>query len=358
LGAGHPNLEISYGWDAAAKKATVTIAQTQEGAGVTRVFDLPLTVDIYDNSGKAVRKNIRVSQRKQSFSFDADSKPALINVDATKTLLCVKTDQHTPEEWAFQYRHAPLFRDRWEALEGLQGEPTPLSQQIGMEALKDNSPAIRLRALSAYDANNTDMLADVERMASSDPDNMVRANCISILAELKDKKYIPIFEKGMGNTQPYSVVSPSLMGLYQADPEAALKASKVLQNDESDAFTEVLSTMYSEDPKEENKAYFDNKLEKIDGFPSFPFINNYQKFLIGLHNNEALDAGIEKLKAIALNLSTSEWRRFASTKALFDLRNTVREMGQEEKAVALEKMIADIKANETDQMLKTYYDGF
>ena len=66
----------------------------------------------------------------------------------------------------------------------------------------------------------------------------------------------------------------------------------------------------------------------------------------------------EKLKAIALNLSTSEWRRFASTKALFDLRNTVREMGQEEKAVALEKMIADIKANETDQMLKTYYDGF
>jgi aminopeptidase N len=358
LGAGHPTLEISYGWDETNKKASVSIAQMQEGENVARVFDLPLAVDIYDNAGKAVRKNIRVSQRKQTFLFDAPSKPALINVDATKSLLCVKTDNHTPEEWAFQYRNAPLFRDRWEALESLQAEPTDRAAEIAKAALNDKSPAIRLKALGVSDPNDALVLADIERMAASDPDHQVRATCVSILAEKGDKKYVPLFEKSMGEDQPYSVVRPAFMGLSKADPPAAIKASKVLQNDDSDAFTEVLSTMYAESPSLDNLPFFEKQLDKIDGFQAFPLFNNYQQFLLGLNDPALLDAGVEKLKLIALNLKSSEWRRFAATKSIADIRNSLRGKGLDAKADLMEKVISEIKANETDPMLKTYYDGF
>jgi aminopeptidase N len=356
--SGHPNLMISYAWDATTNQATVNIDQTQEGDGIPRVFNLPLAVDIYDDNGAVVRKNIRVTQRSQQFTFDLPAKPALINVDATKTLLCVKTDDHTQAEWAFQYHHAPLFRDRWEALENLRSVDEDLSKQVVREALQDKSSDIRLSALSASDSNDPATLALVEKMASEDPDNQVRANCIGLLAEKSDPRYIPVFERGIAEDQPYSVAGQALLGLYKTDPPAAIKASKLLVNDESDAFTEVLSMLYAENPVLENLPFFEQKIDKIDGFPTFPFFASYQQFLLGLQDQSILDAGVDKLKSIALNHQASEWRRFAATKSIADIRNALVAKGNTAQVQLLDKMIEEIKANETDPLLKTYYDGF
>jgi aminopeptidase N len=358
LGAGHPMLNISYSWDESAKKAAVNIVQTQEGAGIAYVFDLPLAVDVYDNTGKATRKNIRVSKRNQTFYFDAATKPALINVDATKTLLCVKNDAHTPDEWAFQFRHAPLFRDRWEALENIQAETTDLAPQISLEALRDKSAAIRLKALSGANPANPEVLAEIERLAVEEPDFQVRATCLSMLIELEDKKYISTFEKGMAPNQSNTIIGLSLMGIYKVDPAAGLVAAKILQNDESDAFIDVLSTLYAENPALENLPFFEQKMDKIDGYPAFQFFNSYQQFLLGLKNQAQLESGIQKLKTVATNLKTSEWRRFATTKGLADMRNALRELGDTEQVALINNIITEIKANETDPLLKTYYDGF
>lgn len=358
LGAGHPILEISYAWDESAKKAAVTITQSQEGQDIARVFNLPLEVDVYNQAGVAERKQIRVTKRNQTFYFDAPAKPALINVDATKSLLSAKTDLHTSEEWAFQYRHAPLFRDRWDALENLQFEGSELAMEVSREALKDKSASIRLKALGFINPEEPAVLAAIENMAASDPDYEVRANCLQFLADKGEAKYKPIFEKGMGADQPYNVVSASLSGLVKIDPVAAAGLAKSLENEEGDAFTGVLAEIYAQKPDVANLGFFEKKMETVDGFPAFPFFDYYTKFLIGLNNPATLDAGVEKLKMIAMNLKTSEWRRFATTKATSDLRNYLRGQGDETKAAVLDQIIANIKANETDPMLKQYYEGF
>jgi aminopeptidase N len=357
LEAGHPDLVINYNWIEATKKAVVNITQIQGDEG-TRIFNLPLAIDVYDQSGKAVRHQVRMTQLNQEFSFDAPAKPALVNVDATKTLLCVKADNHTPEEWAFQYRHAPLFRDRWEALEHLQDFPPDLADAIALEAMGDKSAAIRRRALGGYNPNNPAHFALVEKIALTDSDPQVRTFCMMVLGETKDKKYIPVYEKSMANDQPYSVASAAFMSLGLADADAALRLATTLQSDETEAFTEAITNLYAEHPAVEHLAYFDKKMDVIDDYPTFPFFTNYQKILFALNDAAQIDAGLAKLKSIAMNLKTSEWRRFAATKAIADLRNTMRENAQTTKADALDKVIAEIKANETDQMLKTYYDGF
>ncbi len=358
LGAGHPELDIEYGWDIDAKKASVTVVQIQEGQNVARIFDLPLSVDIYEVSGKSRRENIRLTKRSQTFTFDCSSKPALINFDATKTLLCQKTDRHNAQEWAFMYRNAPLYRDRIEAFEALQAEPSALSVAIAEAALADKYYGIRQRALSADGMDGIGSRPVIARLAESEPDPGVRAQAITILGNTGDKQYLPILQKNMGNEQAYSVVGAALSALQKLDPAAAREASKGLQNDESEAFTPVLAELYAAEPDRSSLSFFEQKLDKADGFSAFPFFDNYQKFLIGLGDATLLDTSVEKFKSISLNLQTSEWRRFGATKAIADLRNHFRENGNAAKVAELEAIITEIRAKETDPTLKLYYDMF
>ncbi|MEO6039020.1 MAG: DUF3458 domain-containing protein, partial [Saprospiraceae bacterium] len=356
--AGHPMLDIKYGWDEATKKASVTITQSQDGQGVAHVFDLPMAVDLYDANGKATRQRIRMTKREQTFTFDVPAKPALINVDAEKNLLCVKTDNHTPEEFAFLYRHAPLFRDRHEGLTGLKGADSPLVTPVLAEALHDKFWSLRLEALDQPDLKNAAVLAAVAKLADSDPEPSVRATAITLLGETGDKKYVPILQKGLESTQPYSVVGSSLGALTKLDPSAALAASKSLQNDDSDAIIATLAELYSTTPDLANLPFYDQKMDKVDFMPAFSFFGNYQKFLIGLGDAALIDAGVAKLQSIALNLETSQWRRFAATKAIADIRNEMRNKGNTAKADALQSILDSIKEKETDATLKMYYDMF
>jgi aminopeptidase N len=356
--SGHPILDISYAWDESAKTTTVQIAQTQEGKEVPHIFELPLSVDIYDKKGNKIRKNIRMTQRKQAFVFESAEKPALVNVDADKTLLCNKYDKHSPEELAFMFRNAPLFFDRWEALNIQETENKVLATEITREALSDKAQAIRMRALSTSDLNDPGSLEIIEKMALNDPDNQIRSSAILMLGELADPKYTPVFEKGMAEKEAYSVVQASLASLSKANLDAALQASKALQSDDTDAFTEVLSFLYAQRPSAEYLPFFEKKIETVDGYQSISFLGAYQQFLNALNDAAALDRAISKLHEVAMNLKTSDWRRFAATKNLSEIKETMRGKNQQEKVLAIEKMISEIKTNETDPTLKTYYEGF
>jgi aminopeptidase N len=202
------------------------------------------------------------------------------------------------------------------------------------------------------------VLPAIVKIAESDPDPGVRSTAIKILSELGDKQYIPLLQKGLGADQPYSVVGASLDGLAKLDPQAALAASKALENDDSDAIASTLAELYAQNPDRANLPFFEKKLGKVDYMAAFSFFDQYQKFLFALGDSAILDAGVEKLKAVAFNMETSEFRRFAATKAISDLRTGFREKGDSARVEALGKVIREIKEKETDPTLKMYYDMF
>lgn len=69
--------------------------------------------------------------------------------------------------------------------------------------------------------------AEVEKLASNDPKTLVQAAAIAALAKTKDKKYIPVFEKGM-NAVSNAVKASSVAALIEADPSrAASLADKI-----------------------------------------------------------------------------------------------------------------------------------
>ena len=91
---------------------------------------------------------------------------------------------------------------------------------------------------------------------------------------------------------------------------------------------------------------------------AFAFFEFYQKYLAGLGDAALLDQGVANFKTVSLNTQASQWRRFAATKAIADLRGYYREKGNEAKALELQAMIDEIRSKETDETLKLYYDMF
>lgn len=358
-GAGHPVLSISYNWDEAAKKMMVRFEQTQEASkNVPYVFDLPMAVDLYDASGKARRERIRVTKRVQTFAFDAAEKPALVNVDAEKTLICVKTDQHTPDEWAFMYRYAPLHRDRAEALDGLQGADTPQFRATLTAALQDKSPSLRQRALGAVDPKASESLPAVAKIAANDPEPGVRASAIAILGETGDAQYVPVLQKSLDPDQAYSVVTAGLAALTKLNPQAAIVASKSLENDENESIILALADLYAQHPDRAQIVWFQKHSAQVDNMAAFAYFDFFQRFIIGLNDNALLDESLSAWKNTALDAQASQWRRFASTKSIADVRNHFRDSGNSAKVELLEKVIEEIKEKETDPTLKLYYGMF
>jgi aminopeptidase N len=359
FGSGHPNLDISYDWDAAAGKALVTIAQTQEPNQQTPyIYDLPMKVDIYTGAGKPRRESIRLTKRTQTFEFDAPVQPVLINVDAEKALLAVKNDQHTPEEWAFMYRNAPLWQDRWEAVQNLKVKPSQAATQIMAEALRDKHWSIRQEALSAADLENPEVIAIVVQIAENDSKPDVRAAAIGALGQLEDKKYVPVFEKGMGPDQPYSVLGASLEALSKADPIAALAAAKKLENDDNEGIVLAVAELYATSPEAGAFPWFTKHAGKVDNMVAFRYFELFAGYLTELNDPAMIDQAVKAFMAVSLDNKNSLWRRFANTRAIAELRNFYREAANKTKADELSQIIADIREKETDETLKTYYGMF
>ncbi|HNL38049.1 MAG TPA: M1 family aminopeptidase [Saprospiraceae bacterium] len=358
FGAGHPVINISYGWDEKTKKQTVTITQTQEGENVAQIFDLPLKVDLYAADGSVRRENIRMTKRTQTFTFDAPARPALVNVDADKTLLAIKDDRHTTDEWIFQYYHAPLFRDRWEALDALAEDQSAAAKKVFTDALQDKFHGIRSRAIDRADMKDPQAAALVAKLAESDPEPSVRASALSAIGQTGDKKYVPILQKALSPEQPYSVVGAGLNGLAQVDPAEAVKASKSLESDNSEATVLALAELYAQNPEASQLAWYQSKATKMDGMAAMAFFDHYGRYLTGLNDPAVMAKAVEVFKATALNPKESLWRRFTATKSIADIRNFYHEKGDKAKATELNELVKEIQAKETDATLKTYYAMF
>ncbi len=356
--AGHPKLDIEYDWNDETNQASVTVTQTQEPQqGVPYVFDLPMSVDIYDANGRATRHNIRLNKRSQTFTFELPQRPALINVDAEKVLLVEKNDQHTPEEWAFMYRHAPSWQDRVEAIQGLQSGETALQATIMRETLKDKHWVLRLAALHQADLDDLNTLSVVIQMAENDPDPRVRAQALEQLAALEDIQYKPIFQKGIHPDAPYSLLSASLAALAKVDRAAALEAALTCRDEENGSIAVTVAALYAQEPAPQYAEWFLKAARHTDDASAFPFFESYTQYLIQLNDAGVMQEAVDFLYNTATTTS-SLWSRFSSTRTIYELRNFFRESGREEEADLMNRLLTDIREKEKEEILKLYYSMF
>lgn len=294
--AGHPVLNITYGWDAATKTQSVYLQQTQTG----NAFVLPMAVDIYVG-GKKVRHTAWMRDKTDTLTFKLDAKPDLVNVDGDKMLLVKKTDKHTPEEFLFMATKAPLYLDRFEALTWAETQTADnaIARQIIIAALKDKYYGLRLKALKALKLTNDEVksaaLPLLTTMAKGDANNLVKAGALNALATLKSQDNAALFKQAL-TSQSYAVQAAALTGLSQLDPAASLSMAKSLEKDSEGELAKTILTTYATNGTDAEWPYVSSKFETSDAQGKLSSVRTIAAFIGRLKSSEYAVQGIEQIR--------------------------------------------------------------
>lgn len=368
LNQGHPVLDITYGYDEATGKASVTVEQTQDPERMLSVFVLPAAVEIFTEEGQPpIREMVRVNQREQTFRFDVPREPKLISFDADHVLLAVKNENKSKEQLLFQYYHSSSVIGRLESFQGLQNESGPEVEAMMEAALQDNFWLIRGVALANTDATEPEVLETIRRMAAADPHSRIRADALATLMEAGDSSSVDIAINAIETDSAYNVISAGLDLLLEFDRPTALRYAQKLEDTESSSILGTISFLYAESGDREYLSFFQKKMDFVDSYDAISFFTSYGE-LVGQFSPEEAMAAIVPLEKITLDLSQSPWRRLAAMKALNDLRNSYRSRANEletteakeelEKIVDhITKIMEKVKGMETDNNLKNMYNS-
>lgn len=271
FGNGNPKIKYSYTFEPVKKQIAVVIEQTQE-----QPFQFPLAIDVYDN-GKPKRYNVWVNATaKNTFNFDVSKNADLVNINADGVLLVDITDSKTPEQNLMQFTNSKEFKSRYNALSDIKDQvgKNPVATKLLAAALKDPYFRTRMKALKLMDLSNPEQMkalgADVEKLATNDPKTLVQAAAIAALAKTKDKKYLPLFEKGV-NAVSNAVKGNSLNAVLALDPsKASTLADKI---DLEGASDELLAQMLPVIVKNKITSQMANITSLVAFYPFIKFQN-------------------------------------------------------------------------------------
>jgi len=216
FGYGNPTVKVEKHYDTAKKLLTVKITQLQSE---DLYFQFPLDIDIYQDN-KPIRHTVWVDARQENaFTFAVSKAPALVNINPEGVVVMEEQYPKTIKEYLFQIQHAPELKSRLEAISYLE---VGKGKEVVLAALRDPYFKIRkaaLELLEGYQLTKKD-LALVEKIATSDPENLARAAAIWVLNNQEDKRYTALYEKAL--TVPSAAIkNAALDGIARTNPSRA-----------------------------------------------------------------------------------------------------------------------------------------
>ncbi len=297
FGSGHPSVDIDYVYDDAANNVKVIVKQTQKSG---KIFKLPLTIDIYNGSTK-ISHNVWADNAVDTFTFNYTKKPDLVNVDADKTMLWVKKDNKTLDNFIHQYKYAGNYTDRREAIDFASKKlDDPKAVELIRTALTDKYQGLRNFAISKADLRKETVKTSFEpvllNLAKTDKYATVRSNAIQKLGEYKKAEYIPLF-KSATNDSSYTVSGNALTALSKVDPALATVISKQLGDKPAKGV--LKEAIMNEIVKSGDESMADKIIGDFAKMPlsqeKFQFLNVLSTYLSAIKNPEKVKWGIDEI---------------------------------------------------------------
>ncbi|HEY8920450.1 MAG TPA: M1 family metallopeptidase [Chitinophaga sp.] len=291
--SGHPYLDIQYNWDAATGTQTVYVQQTQAG----KIFTLPFAIDIYTN-GKKERHEVWMKQKADTFRFALPSRPELVNVDADKVLLAVKTDHRSLQEYAYQYFHAPLYMDRLEAIQkAAASQQDAAARDVLIAACKDKFYRLRIRAMDSLNMQNPEVRAAalplLLNLARTDSFTLVQAAAIKAIGRLKDTSYMALFREKI-NSRSYGVQAAAISAMAAANMPEAKRYAAMLEKDSKDYLNWALAAVYVTSGDTTKLDFFSRTLDNMFTNMKSRVVVGYLKLLEQTNDNATFTANFEK----------------------------------------------------------------
>ena len=216
--------------------------------------------------------------------------------------------------------------------------------------------------MAIQDFNQPGLKDKLLTMAQNDPNSQVRATAIEKISSSGDRAFIKTLKEIIKQAKSYQVIGAAFQGLTSLDKDEALAMVNTYKDDP--ALLPTIANVYAETGNPEYIAFFTSHLPDMDGVKAFDFLSQFGKLLTTVPL-ETMDGQVEILKEVALDAEADIYKRFAATKALFDMRNAIRErksdasMDEQKQGEALMDKIKmamkDIYAKEESTLLRNQY---
>lgn len=322
-GSGHPIVKIDYNYDIPGQ-ARVIIEQTQK---TDKIFRLPLAIDVYNGATKK-RYNVWVENKIDTFSFNYSQKPDLINVDADKVMLWVKTDNKTAENYVHQSKYAPNYLDRREALDYFAKKNMPELAN----GLTDKYAPLRRNTITKLEASkiaeDPKVIEGIEKIANTEKDRRTRAAAISYLSKTSNAKYKSLYEKNIDDSS-YSVAGAALEGLIGLDPSKGYELAKKYSKDAKGDLGAVVNDIII---KEGTEADFDFIVKRFDDMPlsqeKLQAVATFAGYLEKVQNIANVKKGIDAIIKFR-NLVPEQFRGFVDPMIMSSLNKVGKAKGKE-----------------------------
>lgn len=217
---GHPVLDYTWTWDAAASEVVVHVAQTQDTSGAVPVYRIPTKIGLI--AGAAVTRHpIVLSEKAQDFRIRAGASPAGVLLDPDLDFLREIPKLHwSPQEWPAILQYAPAAVDRETAL-GLMlgGTPSAETVQLVVSVLRrDRTPFPVFSSIRALASKKDPELRPFFLEALSHPNFPIRAQAAQALADLpRDEATVAVLRGLVKAGEPYAVITTALRALAAWD---------------------------------------------------------------------------------------------------------------------------------------------
>jgi aminopeptidase N len=322
-GSGHPVVKIDYNYETPGK-ALVIIEQTQK---TDKVFRLPLAIDVYNGAAKK-RYNVWVENKIDTFSFNYSQKPDLINVDADKVMLWVKTDNKTAENYVHQSKYATQYLDRKEALDYFAKKGMPELAN----GLTDKFAPLRRSTITKLEASkiaeDAKVIEGIEKIANTEKDRKTKAAAITYLAKTSNAKYKVLYEKNIDDSS-YSVAGAALEGLIGLEPAKGYELAKKYSKDAKGDLGAVVNDVII---KEGTEADFDFITKRFDDMPlsqeKLGAVGTFSAYLEKVQNIANVKKGIDAILKFR-NAVPEQFRSFVDPMIMGGLNKVGKAKGKE-----------------------------
>jgi aminopeptidase N len=287
------------------------------------LYTLPVDLDVYVN-GKVERSRIKITDQKQTFSLTTSAEPQLVNFDSERQLLCDLEYVKNKNTYVFQYKNAPLYEDRLEALKALEANAgeTEIFSLFSQAATSDQFYALRNYAISVLSKTKEDKSTDLKKTLLSiyenDKKNITRAKALEVLNKKfsADSDINTLNDKALLETS-YAICAKALQYFTESNPTLALTKAKMFENEAGKEVLFSVANLYASHGGDEQLGFFHNAIGHFGGFEIISFASSYAKTAKRCENPANVLLAAHDLEMIAKG--ANKFTKFATTRGIKDL---------------------------------------
>ncbi len=250
---GHPVFEVTQNYDEASKKLTLNVKQTQKVDPTNEFPQVEFFQAYVDVEIDGIVQRVWIEAKAENvFTFDAATKPKLVNFDYEGTLIKELKFDKSFDELVYQMTNdQDILGRRW-AMKELTKKSKDSADKV-LAALRnsvanDKSWLIRRAAISEIQnlvqppqlsplaevppVKLDDATAQTLFKAAKDEKSLVRADAIELLGATNDAKYADLYFNAL-NDQSYGVIDKAAVALAKTKNAKAYDALFKLTNTES-----------------------------------------------------------------------------------------------------------------------------